>query len=69
MTKEEKTIYLYGRVKDWGEMSYDDALKHKIRLADIQLEQELLVNVMERDIYRVNEIIKSIKFNNLLLNE
>ena len=64
-----KTEYLYGQKKDWGDLSYDEALKRKIKLAKIQIDTELEVPMMVRHPTRITEILRAIKHNEILLKE
>ncbi len=61
--------YLYGQEKDWGDLSYDEAIKRKIFLANRELTKEFNKPMMERDTAKTTDHVKAIKFNEVLLNE
>jgi len=63
--------YLYGResLKGLSVMKYEDALEVKINLAESVIASILREDYKIRDMNRVNDCIKAIKFNEALLNE
>lgn len=63
------STYLYGIKKDWGSMTYDDAIRRKIFLANVELAKELDVHHSKRNTTKVNDLTDAIKFNETLLNE
>jgi len=65
------TEYLYGvQPEAFKSLNYVDALVFKITSAKAQLGKLLYnFNYIDRDDYRVNDIIKAIKFNEQLLSE
>jgi len=69
MSTNEKTVFLYGRAKDWGELSYDDALRRKIMLATGERRIELDKHYSKRIPNRVKTLSDAIEHNENLLNE
>ena len=64
------TEYLYNiQPQVLANMLYPEALQHKIKSADILLAQLYEPHFTERDIVRIGDVYKAIKFNESLLKE
>ncbi len=63
--------YLYGRdtLKGLSNMNYKEAIEAKINLAESVISSLLKLDYRNRDMNRVNDCIKAIKFNEKLLEE
>lgn len=55
--------------KELIDMTYLDAIRYKIYKAKSLITELQEVHYMNRDDYRINELIDAIKFNKALLNE
>ena len=67
-----KTEYLYGIGVDtstWADMTYREALEHKIVLAYNRITELNKVHYMSKDSDNINECVKAMGFNEKLLKE
>ncbi len=63
------TVFLYGQSKDWGELTYDDALRRKIMLATRERQVELDKHYSDRIPNKLKTLSDAIEHNENLLNE
>ncbi len=67
---KKTTQYLYGiSAEEFRDMSYVDALEHKILSGKELLNTLVAVNFNDRDNKRIQDVLSAIKFNKELLLE
>ena len=67
---KKTTQYLYGiSAEEFKDMSYVDALEHKILSGKELLNTLVAVNFNDRDNKRIQDVLSAIKFNKELLLE